>query len=742
MEYGEYAFLSVELLKNQMFNKQFSWYKPNDIRNKVNPIVGAFYDCVLLYAYALNKTLSEGGNPMNGRALARQIWNSTIAGGNTLRLTGDITINENGDREADYTLNDMDPETGVMVPVATFLGSTQSYHKLADIGINWPGNGGPPLDVPPCGFTGNEPECIPTAEISAVNIILPILLAVSVVGSVIGAFAYRKIILEAKLADHWWKIEWSELEFVDVNHMGSSLSFSKSQNRSTPTGQKVAVKNLELKKLQLSRSLLMELKLVHEITHDNLLRYVGLSVTDPNYAIIMDFATRGTLSDMLANHAIKIDWMFSCSIITDIAEGMNFLHGSKIDFHGHLKSENCLIDGRFVVKLSDYGLRGLMKQTMRSEQENPWSLLWTAPEHLRRRDPYMCGSKKGDVYSFAIILQEVVTRSLPFESKERFGRSVHFMSPEDIIDRVRMGTTPPYRPEIAHDECPLDMLDLIKKCWDENPEARPNFSEIKHKLKKITKGMSSKNFLDNLLSRMEQYANDLESLVEEKTQSLYDEKKKTDELLYQMIPKFVAEELKKGCHVKPEYYDSVTIFFSDIVGFTALSAESSPLQVVDFLNDLYSCFDAIIENFDVYKVETIGDAYMVASGLPVRNGNDHAREIARLALKLLSALVDFRIRHKPHKKLKIRIGIHSGPCVAGVVGLKMPRYCLFGDTVNTASRMESTSEALKIHISHQTRTILEDFETFIIVPRGEIEVKGKGMMKTYWLENEIENEIL
>ncbi|XP_054706335.1 atrial natriuretic peptide receptor 1-like [Uloborus diversus] len=379
-----------------------------------------------------------------------------------------------------------------------------------------------------------------------------------------------------------------------------------------------------------------------------------------------------------------------------------------------------------------------MRQVTPPDAEDAYSFLWTAPEHLRRKDPRLVGSKKGDVYSFAIVLQEIVTRRPPFEEKERSGYHPTCVSTEDILDRIRMGTRPPFRPEIGSDECPADMLDLIRQCWEENPEYRPTFPEIKQKLKRITKGMSSKNFLDNLLNRMEQYANDLESLVDEKTQSLYDEKKKTDELLYQMIPKYVAEELKKGCHVKPEIFDSVTIFFSDIVGFTSLSAESTPLQVVDFLNDLYSCFDSIIENFDVYKVETIGDAYMVASGLPIRNGNEHAREIARLALRLLTALGGFRIRHKPDRKLKLRIGIHSGPCVAGVVGLKMPRYCLFGDTVNTASRMESTSEALKIHVSHQTKTILEEFGTFVIVLRGEIEVKGKGMMKTYWLEDEID----
>ncbi|XP_039859630.1 uncharacterized protein LOC120716243 [Simochromis diagramma] len=221
--------------------------------------------------------------------------------------------------------------------------------------------------------------------------------------------------------------------------------------------------------------------------------------------------------------------------------------------------------------------------------------------------------------------------------------------------------------------------------------------------------------------------------LKEKTQDLKHQRQLAEDLLHQMLPKSVAKQLRQHKHVEAESYEKVTIFFSDIVGFTSISASCTPLQVVKMLNNLYMCFDTRIDSYDVYKVETIGDAYMVVSGLPERNGDRHVDEIAKMALDLVAAVRQVSIPHMPNERLQLRAGIHTGPCVAGIVGYKMPRYCLFGDTVNTASRMESTSLPQKIHISSEAYLALIKDNAYELQLRGEIEIKGKGKMYTYWL---------
>ncbi|NWV83944.1 GUC2E cyclase, partial [Dasyornis broadbenti] len=213
--------------------------------------------------------------------------------------------------------------------------------------------------------------------------------------------------------------------------------------------------------------------------------------------------------------------------------------------------------------------------------------------------------------------------------------------------------------------------------------------------------------------------------IRERTEELEIEKQKTDKLLTQMLPPSVAEALKMGTPVEPEYFEEVTLYFSDIVGFTTISAMSEPIEVVDLLNDLYTLFDAIIGSHDVYKVETIGDAYMVASGLPKRNGNRHAGEIANMSLDILSSVGTFKMRHMPEVPVRIRIGLHSGrPRPRGPGTWGHPWGHGHGDTVNTASRMESTGLPYRIHVNQRTVAILLSLqEGFKVDIRGKTELK-------------------
>ncbi|XP_070802369.1 guanylate cyclase soluble subunit beta-2-like [Pituophis catenifer annectens] len=246
------------------------------------------------------------------------------------------------------------------------------------------------------------------------------------------------------------------------------------------------------------------------------------------------------------------------------------------------------------------------------------------------------------------------------------------------------------------------------------------------------------------LAEME-LSNQLERKKEELrilSKHLEEERKKTEALLYAMLPRHVANQLKEGKRVEAGEFKECTILFSDVVTFTNICAQCEPIQIVLMLNAMYLRFDRLTTVHDVYKVETIGDAYMVVGGVPVPVST-HAERVANFALGMIIAAKDIKnpVSENP---IQIRVGIHTGSVLAGVVGEKMPRYCLFGDTVNIASRMESHGVPNKIHLSGSVYQCLKE-KKFDIKERGEIDVKGKGKMHTYFLVQNTtatENEIM
>ena len=218
-------------------------------------------------------------------------------------------------------------------------------------------------------------------------------------------------------------------------------------------------------------------------------------------------------------------------------------------------------------------------------------------------------------------------------------------------------------------------------------------------------------------------------LIDKSEESLIAEQKKSDDLLHNILPANIIKDLKENGKTIPKRHNNVSVLFTDFEGFTELVASIPAITLVNELNDLFGQFDEIMEENNIEKIETIGDAYMAACGLEDENYN-HAAICIRAAKQMLSFLEE---RNKSHEiKWRMRVGIHTGTIVAGVVGKKKFSYDRCGDTINTASRMESASEAGKINISSSTYNLVKnDFSCF---PRGKIFAKGKGELEMYFIE--------
>ena len=211
-------------------------------------------------------------------------------------------------------------------------------------------------------------------------------------------------------------------------------------------------------------------------------------------------------------------------------------------------------------------------------------------------------------------------------------------------------------------------------------------------------------------------------------EQLHTEKERSEQLLLSILPKPIIEQLKQGQHTIADSFAEVSVLFADIVDFTRISAYHSPIKVVSLLNKIFSAFDQLAEQHGVEKIKTIGDAYMVVGGLPTPR-TDHAEAIAEMALDMLDEIARFHA--ETGEPLSMRIGINTGPVVAGVIGTNKFSYDLWGDTVNIASRMESQGLPGRIQVTTTTYNLLRD--KYLFEERGVIPIKGKGDLTTYIL---------
>ncbi|XP_023949227.1 receptor-type guanylate cyclase Gyc76C [Bicyclus anynana] len=761
--------------------KPFEFPLPAVFEKKFNKFVSIYaaylYDSVKLYATALHTLIEEETTYKNESLTYEKLMtiatNGSLIVSKMIHITPfksvagmSIRLDERADSEGNFsvlafkntTVEDIKCNAS-MVPVGHFQQSSKEfpeYKSNALVPIDWP-DGIKPEAEPSCGFLN---EKCPKDDSQITSLVVAGTLAVTLFCALVVTISiYRKWKIEQEIEGLLWKIDPQDI----AGYLGSGLVWSPSKlslasgisgeskcctqiftTTAQYRGNVVRIKELKFsKKKDIPREVMKEMRLLRELKHDNLNSFIGAVVEPLRVLLITDYCAKGSLYDIIENEDIKLDQMFISSLVHDLIKGMIFIHTSPLIYHGNLKSSNCVVTSRWMLQVTDFGLHDLRccaENDFIGEHQYYRGLLWKSPELLRQLDDpngFVGGTQKGDVYAFGIILYEIIARRGPFGFATE---------PKDIVERVKRGTRAdgeePLRPDTRALEGAVDeyALSVMRDCWAEDPAARPDFPVIRSRLKKLKSG-KSRNIMDQMMDMMEKYANNLEELVTERTRLLIEEKQKTEDLLHRMLPKSVARRLTTGEGVEPESFDSVTIYFSDIVGFTAMSAESTPLQVVNFLNDLYTVFDRIIRGYDVYKVETIGDAYMVVSGLPIRNNDRHVGEIASMALELLNAVKTHKISHRPNEILKLRIGIHTGAVVAGVVGLTMPRYCLFGDTVNTASRMESNGEPLRIHISPSCKQALDKLGGYVVEPRGTIPIKGKGQLQTYWLVGATEKAI-
>ncbi|WP_439882757.1 adenylate/guanylate cyclase domain-containing protein [Pontibacter sp. MBLB2868] len=269
----------------------------------------------------------------------------------------------------------------------------------------------------------------------------------------------------------------------------------------------------------------------------------------------------------------------------------------------------------------------------------------------------------------------------------------------------------------------------ITKPWDKN--------ELKITMDNAIEAFHLRRTNKHLIEELKEANEVLEQKVIERTLEVSQQRDEIEKLILNILPEEVAQELKEKGEATPRFYECATVLFTDFIGFTNIAEGLSPQALIEELNKYFMVFDSIVEKHNLEKIKTIGDAYMCAGGIPVEN-NSHAVDAILAAIEIQTYMQEVNQKREAtgQPKWELRIGIHSGPLVAGVIGSKKFAYDIWGDTVNIASRMESCGEGGKINISNFTFDLVKDW--FSCLYRGKVAAKNKGEVDMYFVESEVE----
>ncbi|MED6257843.1 hypothetical protein ATANTOWER_032383 [Ataeniobius toweri] len=485
--------------------------------SEVSPYSVYLHDAVLLYVMGLKEILKEGKDPHDGRQLLEKL--KTREKIRFQGASGLVHFDEQGERCMDYSIYDLQRVGGstMFVPILNFESQTKSVRPTPMYAsVIWP-KGKPPSDVPECGFKDELCEWL-TNEIAllAVLVIFPLIGVVAVLW--IGVLMLQKFRLQTRLDDsNWWIINYSDITIIrePLGNQGLSQSStgSHSGNSSCQStfsshtydlrdktgrehiyttiglyqGNQVAIKyiknyiNCNFQK----PSVIAEFNLMKEMKHENLVQFFGVCIEPPNICLVIQYCKKGSLEDVFGASDVDLEWMFKLSFAYDIVNGMDFIHNSTLKFHGNLKPSTCLVDSRLQIKLSGFGLWEFKYggENKLSLMENPdyEDLYWTAPELLRQVGLPCNGTPKGDIYSFAIIMWELM-----YNSKGGPYQDIN-LDPKEIIMQLR---TPfqgePLRPVLCEQLCDEKINALLRSCWSENPDHRPPFGSIRRRLRDIS----------------------------------------------------------------------------------------------------------------------------------------------------------------------------------------------------------------------------------------------------------------